>query len=70
VYGIDLPAGTTVVKLPDNQKVRVLAMSVTQENPEVKTAQPLYDVLPSSQNISNGSIYRPSEKSLASQVQR
>src|SRR5262249_34072622 len=34
-------------KLPDNEKIRILAMSVAGGNPEVMPAQPLYDVLPS-----------------------
>ena len=46
-YAIDLPAGTHTLKLPENGKIRILAISVAEENPEVKTAQPLYDVLPS-----------------------
>ena len=44
-YPIDLPAGAKSVKLPDNDKIRILAMSVANENPEVRPAQPLYDVL-------------------------
>ena len=46
-YVIDLPAGAKSVKLPDNAQVRVLAISVADENPEAWAAQPLYDVLPS-----------------------
>jgi alpha-mannosidase len=45
-YPIDLPTGTKAIKLPDNSKVRILAISVADENPVVKPAQPLYDVLP------------------------
>jgi alpha-mannosidase len=45
-YPIDLPAGTKTVKLPDNDKVRILAISVAEENSEVTPVQPLYDVLP------------------------
>jgi alpha-mannosidase len=45
-YGLDIPPGTKTVKLPDNGNIRILAMSVVQENPEVKPVQPLYDVLP------------------------
>jgi alpha-mannosidase len=45
-YPIDLPAGAKSVTLPDNDKIRILAMSVAHENPEVRPAQPLYDVLP------------------------
>ncbi|MGA9980783.1 MAG: glycoside hydrolase family 38 C-terminal domain-containing protein [Candidatus Sulfotelmatobacter sp.] len=44
-YRLDLPAGTRTITLPDNDKIRVLAMSVADENPEVKPAQPLYDLL-------------------------
>jgi alpha-mannosidase len=45
-YPIDMPAGAKTIQLPDNDNVRVLAISVAEENPEVKPAQPLYDVLP------------------------
>jgi alpha-mannosidase len=44
-YPIDLPAGTKSIKLPNNDKIRVLAISVAEENPDVKPAQPLYDLL-------------------------
>lgn len=46
-YPIDLPAGARSIRLPDNDKIRILAVSVADENPEVTPAQPLYDVLPS-----------------------
>jgi alpha-mannosidase len=45
-YVIDLPPGARTVKLSSNQNIRILAMSVADENPEVKPARPLYDVLP------------------------
>jgi alpha-mannosidase len=45
-YPIDLSPGTKSVKLPDNDKIRILAMSVADESPEAKPVQPLYDVLP------------------------
>jgi alpha-mannosidase len=45
-YVIDLPPGARTVKLPSNENIRILAMSVADENPEVKPARPLYDVLP------------------------
>jgi len=44
-YAIDLPANAHTLTLPDNDKIRVLAVSVAEENPEVKPAQPLYDVI-------------------------
>jgi alpha-mannosidase len=45
-YPIDMPAGAKSMRLPDNDKIRVLAISVANEDPELKPAQPLYDVLP------------------------
>ena len=41
-YAIDLPAGTKTMTLPDNDKIRVLAVSVADENQAVKPVQPLY----------------------------
>src|SRR5216684_3939981 len=46
-YPIDLPVGAKTLTLPDNDKIRILAISVADENAAVKPAQPLYDVLPS-----------------------
>jgi alpha-mannosidase len=45
-YAIDVPPGTRTIKLPSNENIRILAMSVANESPEVKPAHPLYDVLP------------------------
>jgi alpha-mannosidase len=45
-YAIDLPDGAHAITLPDNDKIRILAMSVANENLPVKPVQPLYDVLP------------------------
>jgi len=47
-YGFDLPAGAKKIKLPANDKVRILAISLAEENPAIKPVAPLYDVLPSS----------------------
>ncbi|MGP8244999.1 MAG: alpha-mannosidase [Bryobacteraceae bacterium] len=44
-YAIDLPAGAKTLTLPDNDKIRVLAVSVAETNPELKPAQPLFDTL-------------------------
>jgi alpha-mannosidase len=46
-YPIGLPPGAKTLTLPRNEKVRILAISVADENPAAKPAQPLYDVLPS-----------------------
>ncbi|MGB2605247.1 MAG: glycoside hydrolase family 38 C-terminal domain-containing protein [Candidatus Sulfotelmatobacter sp.] len=45
-YSIDLPAGARTMRLPNNDRVRILAVSVARENSAVTPAQPLYDVLP------------------------
>jgi alpha-mannosidase len=45
-YPIDLPVGARTITLPDNDKIRILALSVAEENPSVEPAQPLYDLLP------------------------
>ncbi|HMD73860.1 MAG TPA: glycoside hydrolase family 38 C-terminal domain-containing protein [Steroidobacteraceae bacterium] len=45
-YPIQLPPGTKRIKLPDNPKVRILAVSVSDEAAPVMPVQPLYDVLP------------------------
>ena len=46
-YPIDLPAGAKTLKLPSNDKIRILAISVAEEGPAISPAHPLYDVLPS-----------------------
>jgi alpha-mannosidase len=46
-YPIDLPSGVHSLQLPDNSKIRILAISVAEKAPDVKPVQPLYDVLPS-----------------------
>jgi len=45
-YPIDLPAGAKTITLPQNDKIRILAISVAEENPAVQPAQALYDELP------------------------
>ena len=44
-YTIDVPAGTKTLTLPNNDKIRVLAVSVAEDNPSLKAAAPLYDTL-------------------------
>ncbi len=45
-YSIGLPTGAKTITLPKNGKIRILAISVANENPAIQPAQPLYDVLP------------------------
>ena len=44
-YSIQMPQGTRTLTLPDNDKIRILAVSVAEEDPELNQAQPLYDTL-------------------------
>jgi alpha-mannosidase len=44
-YAIDLPPGTRTITLPDNERVRIMAMTVADEPWVVTPAQPLYDTL-------------------------
>jgi alpha-mannosidase len=75
-YELDLPEGARTIRLPKNDKVRILAISVAEENPEVTPAQPLYDVLPSPSagpsdftlSMSSGDISVPQGKSASTRV--
>jgi alpha-mannosidase len=44
-YGLDLAAGAKTITLPQNPAIRILAISVAQDNPDVAPVQPLYDTL-------------------------
>jgi alpha-mannosidase len=56
-YAIDLPPGTKTIKLPQNDKIRILAISVADGGPKAQPAQPLYDVLPSPNAHPGGTNY-------------
>ena len=45
VHSLPLPAGARSITLPNNDRIRVLAISVSQDQPAVKPVQPLYDTL-------------------------
>jgi alpha-mannosidase len=45
VYGIDVPAGTKKLTLPNNPEIRIMAVSVSDDGPHVLPAHPLYDTL-------------------------
>ena len=44
-YSMDLNPNEKTLVLPGNPKIRILAVSVAQENPQLKPAQPLFDTL-------------------------
>jgi len=45
VHAIDLPRGATSLTLPDDERVRVVAVTVADETGAVRPLQPLYDAL-------------------------
>ncbi len=44
-YAIDVPAGAKTLTLPNNDRLRVLAITVANESGQVRPAHPLYDTL-------------------------
>jgi alpha-mannosidase len=44
-YALDIPAGVRTITLPDNDRVRILAITVTAEPWTLTPVQPLYDTL-------------------------
>jgi alpha-mannosidase len=55
-----MPPGTRTLTLPNNEKIRILAISVAEENPDLTPSQPLYDMLtrtepPTASSSSNAS---------------
>jgi len=44
-YTIDVPANATVLMLPNNDQIRILAITGSNEHDTVRAAQPLYDAL-------------------------
>jgi alpha-mannosidase len=44
-YSLDLPDGATTLTLPDNDKIRIMAITVADQAGSLRPAQPLYDTL-------------------------
>jgi alpha-mannosidase len=44
-YAMDLPSGARTITLPNDDRIRVMAMTVTNERNTVRPAAPLYDTL-------------------------
>jgi alpha-mannosidase len=47
-HAVDVPAEARTLTLPENDKVRVLAITVAEEAAALHPAQPLYDTMPRS----------------------
>jgi alpha-mannosidase len=52
-YPLDVSTGARSLTLPDNDKIRVLAISTAEESPDVRATQPLYDTLNRTEPPSN-----------------
>lgn len=50
-YSMELPPHTSTLVLPKNENIRILAISVARENPQIRPAQPLYDTLKYADNF-------------------
>lgn len=44
-HSLQLPANAKTLTLPDNDRIRILAITVSEETGEIRAAQPLYDTL-------------------------
>lgn len=44
-YSLEIPSGVKTLVLPNNERMRILAITVANETGEVRPAQPLYDTL-------------------------
>ena len=44
-YTFDVPAGATTLTLPNNDNVRIMAITASNERPSISPAAPLYDTL-------------------------
>ena len=44
-YALEAPAGATTLTLPDDERIRVLAVTVSNESAMVRPAHPLFDTL-------------------------
>ncbi len=51
-YPIEVSGNARTLKLPNNEKIRILAISTADENPELTPAQPLFDALDTTQQKS------------------
>jgi alpha-mannosidase len=44
-YSLDIPEGATTLTLPDNDKIRIMAITVADQSGSLRPAAPLYDTL-------------------------
>ena len=63
VYALDLRPGEESLTLPENDKIRILAISVALEEPTVEPAHPLYDTLQQASDAPHDYLKRDSVES-------
>lgn len=62
-YAFDLDPGAATLTLPDNDKIRILAVSAVEQEPAVISAQPLFDTLEQANGRWRGYLERDAERS-------
>jgi alpha-mannosidase len=58
-YSLDVPANAHSLTLPNDDKIRILAISVAEGDPEITPAAPLFDTLRSDDDITVASQTKP-----------
>ena len=67
-YPLAIAPGSRTLTLPMNDNIKILAISVAEENPEVKPAQPLYDTLGRTGPSSQTAVTNPDTTSTQSAI--
>jgi alpha-mannosidase len=57
-YALDAPANAHELTLPHNEKIKILAISVAEENPDLTPAEPLFDTLSTFTSNSHANLNR------------
>ena len=58
-YAIDVPANAHTLTLPNHDKIRILAISAAQGDPEIVPAAPIFDTLRSTEDTTVASGTKP-----------
>lgn len=62
-YAIDVAPGAKSIQLPQDDKLRIFAISAVDDMPQLTPVQPLYDVLPSPLARPSSGLYGPTQAS-------
>lgn len=50
-YALDIPSGASTLTLPNNNRIRVLAVTLAEDSGKATPVQPLYDTLVTAQPV-------------------